>query len=71
MNVGTNYTIGPRSSELLRRKQPIFHNKKPDGFPDLLELVFLHEMAEGAVGNPKRVGGFRLHAATLAQRTLQ
>ena len=27
MNVGTNYTIGPRSSELLRRKQPIFHNK--------------------------------------------
>jgi hypothetical protein len=28
VNVGTNYTIGPRASELARRKQPISTTKK-------------------------------------------
>jgi hypothetical protein len=70
VNVGTNYTIGPRASELPRQEQR-FPQHEIGGFLDLLKPVFFHEMAEGAVGNPKHVGGFRLHTATLAQGTLQ
>jgi len=70
MNVGTNYTIGPRSSELTTRKQ-LISTTKTTYFRHFLEAVFLHEMAEGAVGNPKHVRGFRLHATTLGQGTLQ
>lgn len=73
MNLGTNYTIGPRASESWQAGTSEIHNKAGNAlelFP-ALEAIFLHQVAERAVGDSKHVGGLGLHPATLIEGTLQ
>ena len=73
MNLGTNYTIGPRASESWQGRN--VRNPQQSWY-DLelfraLEAIFLHQVAERAVGDSKHVGGLGLHPATLIEGALQ
>jgi hypothetical protein len=72
LNLGTNYTIGPRASEYLGGGVPEIHSKAGLFWNFFrLEAIFLHQVAERAVGDSKHVGGLGLHPATLIEGTLQ
>ena len=73
MNLGTNYTIGPTTSEFGRGGK-VRNPQKAGTFWDSfesLEIIFLHQVADRAVGDFKHVGGLGLHPATLIEGTLQ
>ena len=70
MRIGTNYTIGHGlvlSSSILERGR--FPQESSGA--SCLEPVFLHQVAEGTVGDPKHVGGLGLNSAALVEGTLQ
>src|SRR5271165_6271617 len=65
--------VTPSSSVLLRTENRELRTLLEVGSAagDLLQLVLLHQVPEGTVGDSKQIGGFDLHTMGLSESGLQ